>query len=62
MPTIIQYIFNLFVFFIVENIDIVTCADDNTPYISANKINNINEVIPYLEKVTDTLFKWLVTI
>ena len=43
-------------FFIVENIDIASYADDNTPYIS---VNNINEVILSLEKATDTLFKWL---
>ena len=42
-------------FFIVKNIDIASHADDNTPYISAN---NINEIILSLEKTTDTLFKW----
>ena len=42
-------------FFVVENIDIASYADDNTPYISAN---DINEVILSLEKATDTLFKW----
>ena len=42
-------------FFIVENIDISSYADDNTPDISAN---NINEVILSLEKATDILFKW----
>ena len=51
-------LFNIFLidlFFIVENIDIASYADDNAPYISAN---NINEVILSLEKATDTLFKW----
>ena len=51
-------LFNIFLidlFFIVENIDIASYADDNTPYICAN---NINEVILSLEKATDTLFKW----
>ena len=42
-------------FFIFKNIDIASYADDNTPYISAN---NVNEVILSLEKATDTLFKW----
>ena len=48
-------LFNIFLidlFFIVENIDIASYADDNTPYISAN------EVILSLERATDTLFKW----
>ena len=52
-------LFNIFLIdlvFIVENIDIASYADDNTPYISAN---NINEVILSLEKATDTLFEWL---
>ena len=51
-------LFNIFLidmFFIVENIDIASYADDNTPYIGAN---NINEVVHSLEKATDTLFKW----
>ena len=50
-------LFNIFLidlFFIVENIDIARYANDNTPYISAN---NVNEVILSLEKATDTLFK-----
>ena len=51
-------LFNIFLielFFIVEDIDIVSYADDNTTYISAN---NKNEVIHCLEKATNTLFKW----
>ena len=51
-------LFNIFLidlFFIVENIDIASYADDNTPYIGAN---NITEVIISLEKATDTIFKW----
>ena len=50
-------LFNIFLidlFFIVENTDIASYADDNTPYISAN---NINKVIISLEKGTATLFK-----
>ena len=53
-------LFNIFLtdlFFIVENTDIASYADDNMPYISAN---NINEVILSLEKATDTLFKWFI--
>ena len=42
-------------FFIVENIGIASYANDNTPYISAN---NINEVILSLTKATDNLYKW----
>ena len=51
-------LFNIFLidlFFIVKNTDIASYADDNTPYISAN---NINEVIISLEKATNTSFKW----
>ena len=40
---------------IVEDIEIASYADVNTPYISAT---NINEVIHCLEKATETLFKW----
>ena len=42
-------------FFIDEDIDIVSYADDNTPCISSN---NICEVVLSLEKAADTLFKW----
>ena len=42
-------------FFIVKNIDIASYADDNTPQIS---VNNINEIILSLEKTTNKLFKW----
>ena len=52
-------LFNIFLidlFFIVQDLDIAIYADDNTPYISANIVN---EVIHCLQKVTDTLFKWL---
>ena len=48
-------IFLIDLFFIDDNIDIASYADDNTPYISAK---NIDEVILSLEKATDTLFKW----
>ena len=41
-------IFLIVLFFIVEDIDIASYEDENTPYISANNINEI----------TDTLFKW----
>ena len=51
-------LFNIFLtdlFFIAENTDIASYANDNTPYISAS---NINEFILSLERGTDTLFKW----
>ena len=50
--------FNIFLtdlFFIVEDIGIATYTGDNTLY---NSANNINEIIDYLEKATDTLFNW----
>ena len=52
-------LFNIFLvnfFFIVENIDMASYTDDNTPYISANNINEV--ILFFLEKATDTLFKW----
>ena len=41
--------------FIVEDIGIASYADNNALYISAN---NINEVIHFLKKATDALFRW----
>ena len=51
-------LFNVFLidlFFIIENTDIASHADDNTPYISAGDIDG---VIKSLEEALATLFKW----
>ena len=51
--------FNIFfcdLFLIMENIDIASYADDNTPYTTGN---SIEEVIQKLEKAVKTLFQWL---
>ena len=40
----------------VKDIDIASYADDSTPFIVENKIDN---VIATLEQVSDTLFNWL---
>ena len=42
-------------FLIMENIDIASCADDNTPYTTGN---SIEEVIQKLENAAKTLFHW----
>ena len=52
-------LFNIFLcdlFLIVENIDIASYADDNTPYTTEN---SIEEVIQKLENAAKTLFHWL---
>ena len=38
-----------------ENIDIASCADDSTPYTTANWIE---ELIQELENASQTLFQW----
>ena len=51
-------LFNIFLidlFFIIEDTDISSYADDNTPYVSADIIVG---VIKSLEEVSETLFKW----
>ena len=51
-------LFNIFLcdlFLIMENIDIASYADDNTPYTTGN---SIEEVIQKLENVAKTLFQW----
>ena len=51
-------LFNVFLidlFFIIENTDIASYADDNTAYISADDIDG---VIKSLEEASETLFKW----
>ena len=51
-------LFNIFLcdpFLIMENIDIVSYADDNTLYTTGN---SIEEVIQKLENAAKTLFQW----
>ena len=51
-------LFNIFLIdlsFIIQDIDIASCANENTSYISAN---NINEVIQLLGKTTNIVSKW----
>ena len=48
-------VFLIDLFFIIENTDIASYADDNTPYISADDIDG---VIKSLEEASATLFKW----
>ena len=42
-------------FFIIEDTDIASYADDNTPYVIAD---NIDGVIKSLEEASEILFKW----
>ena len=46
-------LFNIFL--IMENIDIASYADHNTPYITGN---SVGEVIQKLENAEQTLFQW----
>ena len=51
-------LFNIFLadlFFVLKDIDIAGYADDNTPFIVENNIDN---VIASLEQVSDALFNW----
>ena len=51
-------LFNIFLidlFFIIEDNDIASYTDDNTPYVIAD---NIDEVIKSLEEASEILFKW----
>ena len=52
--SIIQY-FLINLFFIIEDTDIASYADDNTPYVIAD---NIDGVIKSLEEASEILFKW----
>ena len=52
-------LFNIFLidlFFIIEDTDIASYADDNTPYVIAD---NIDGVIKSLEEASEILFKWV---
>ena len=42
-------------FFIIKDFDIANYANDNTPCMSAN---NMDEVVKYLEEASTKLFKW----
>ena len=51
-------LFNIFLadlFFVLKDIDIASYADDSTPFIVENNIDN---VIASLEQVSDALFNW----
>ena len=43
-------------FFIIEDTDIASYADGNTPYVIAD---NIDGIIKSLEEASESLFKWL---
>ena len=51
----IQHIFLADLFLVLNNVDIANFADDNTPFISAN---NIDDLIDSPEKASSRLFKW----
>ena len=54
-------LFNIFLadlFLIHSDIDIANFADDNTPYLSAENIENIEDVIESLERASVSLFRW----
>ena len=54
-------LFNIFLadlFFIISNVNIASYADDNTPYISAD---NIDDIIKSLKKTSTALFQWFDT-
>ena len=51
-------LFNIFLielFFIIEDADIASSVNDNTPYVTAD---NIDGVIKFLEEASEILFKW----
>ena len=51
-------LFNIFIsdlFLILNNIEIASYVDDNTPYCS---YKNFEDVIPCLERTADDLFTW----
>ena len=45
-------------FLIHRDIDIANFADDNTPYLCAENIENIEDVIESLERASVSLFRW----
>ena len=51
-------LFNIFyLFFVIEDTNIASYADDNTPYFRADNING--DTIKSLEEASEILFKWL---
>ena len=48
-------LFNIFLFFIINDIDIVSYADDNTPYMIADNADNL---LTSLEQASNSLFEW----
>ena len=48
-------LFNIFLFLIVNDIDIASYADDNTPYMIAD---NADDFITSLEQASNSLFEW----
>ena len=48
-------LFNIFLFLIVNDIDIASYADDNTPYMIAD---NADDLITSLEQASNSLFEW----
>ena len=55
---LVQFLVNIFLadlFFIIKDIDITSYADDTTPFIVENNIEN---VIASLEQVSEDLFNW----
>ena len=51
-------LFNTFLtdlYLVLKDVDIANFADDNTPFTSAN---NIDDLIDFLEKASSSLFKW----
>ena len=52
---LLSNIFLIDLFFIIEDTDIASYANDNTPYFS---VDNIDGVITFLEEAPSILFKW----
>ena len=55
LGAILLIIFILDLFFINNNIDFASCADDTTPYVCGQ---NFNEVINFLENNINNIFWW----
>ena len=52
---LLSNIFLIDLFFIIEDTDIASYANDNTPYFS---VDNIDGVITFLEEAPSISFKW----
>ena len=53
-----QYFVFVYLFFILNDVDIASYADDNIPYVV---VDNINGVIRSIEKSSNALFEWFKT-